>query len=56
MFQNAVPARVLLRRNFRNDVPARSVTKIPVVMTTELGIIGLTANNMSSAFLERTAL
>jgi hypothetical protein len=28
--QNAVPACVLLRKSFRNGVPARSVTKIPL--------------------------
>jgi hypothetical protein len=31
-FRNAVPACVLLRKSFRNDVPARSVTKIPLLI------------------------
>jgi hypothetical protein len=32
-FRNAVLACVLLRKSFRDDVPARSVTKIPQVLT-----------------------
>jgi hypothetical protein len=33
MFRNAVPACVLIRNNLRNDVPARPVTKIPLVVS-----------------------
>jgi hypothetical protein len=36
MFRNAVPACVLLRKSFRNGVPARSVTKIPVIMRMQI--------------------
>jgi hypothetical protein len=32
-FQNAVPACILLRKTFWNSVLARSVTKIPLVVT-----------------------
>jgi hypothetical protein len=32
-FRNAFPACVLLRKNFRDGVPARFVTKIPLDIT-----------------------
>jgi hypothetical protein len=32
MFQNGVPGYVPLRKNFLNDVPARSITIIPLLL------------------------
>jgi hypothetical protein len=32
MFRKAIPACVLLRKNFWNGIPARSITKIPLVI------------------------
>jgi hypothetical protein len=38
-FQNAVSAGVLLRKSFRNGVPARLVTEVPLVATVAMLIV-----------------